>query len=248
MSTGAIDKEQEFVHDVYEQIASHFSDTRYKPWPVVETFLKSLPPGSIGLDVGCGNGKYLSVNKSVVILGSDRSSNLVDIAFNKHVNTSSGIDVMVADGLSLPFPHDSFDFAISIAVIHHFSTPERRIEAVREILLRLKPESHSKALIHVWALEQESSRRGYHEGMDQDVMVPWVTKQAQKKKKNTKTVESENLNEKIGSEPQEVVRHRYYHLYKKGELEKDVDLAGGKVIESGYSRDNWYAIISRDVL
>lgn len=43
---------------VYEQIASHFSDTRHKPWPNVEKFVQNIPPGGILIDVGCGNGKY----------------------------------------------------------------------------------------------------------------------------------------------------------------------------------------------
>lgn len=64
--------EEKNVHEVYQQIAEHFSSTRYKPWPIVEDFLKGLTPGSIGLDVGCGNGKYLSVNKEVFIVASDR--------------------------------------------------------------------------------------------------------------------------------------------------------------------------------
>jgi tRNA (uracil-5-)-methyltransferase TRM9 len=64
--------EAEHVHDVYEQIATHFSSTRYKPWPIVEQFLLQLPDGSIGLDVGCGNGKYLTVNPRVYIIASDR--------------------------------------------------------------------------------------------------------------------------------------------------------------------------------
>jgi tRNA (uracil-5-)-methyltransferase TRM9 len=68
----ALTYEQTHVHQVYESIASHFSSTRYKPWPVVDAFLRDLPPGSIGLDVGCGNGKYLNVNKNVYIMGSDR--------------------------------------------------------------------------------------------------------------------------------------------------------------------------------
>ena len=54
--------EKEHVYDVYEKIAPHFSNTRYKPWPRVEQFLNSLPQGSIVLDVGCGNGKYLGCN------------------------------------------------------------------------------------------------------------------------------------------------------------------------------------------
>lgn len=81
--------EQQHVHDVYQQIAGHFSATRYKvccdgtddcpqtnflsqPWPVVERFLKELNPGAVGLDVGCGNGKYLTVNRDVFIIASDR--------------------------------------------------------------------------------------------------------------------------------------------------------------------------------
>ena len=39
-------EEQQYVHDVYEKIAQHFSSTRYKPWPVVEEFLKELEIGS----------------------------------------------------------------------------------------------------------------------------------------------------------------------------------------------------------
>jgi tRNA (uracil-5-)-methyltransferase TRM9 len=81
--------EAQHVHSVYEEIASHFSSTRYKvcgtssyymqhktnkcqPWPIVEQFLKGLPDGAVGADVGCGNGKYLAVNKNVFIVGSDR--------------------------------------------------------------------------------------------------------------------------------------------------------------------------------
>ena len=64
--------EAEHVHTVYEQIAPHFSSTRYKPWPIVEQFLLQLPDGSVGLDVGCGNGKYLPVNPHLFIIASDR--------------------------------------------------------------------------------------------------------------------------------------------------------------------------------
>lgn len=42
-----------------------------KAWPVVENFLNRREKGSFGADVGCGNGKYLNVNKEVITLGSD---------------------------------------------------------------------------------------------------------------------------------------------------------------------------------
>lgn len=58
--------EEEYVHQVYNTIASHFSSTRHSPWPRVCHFLSSLPPGSMLADVGCGNGKYLGVNPEVI--------------------------------------------------------------------------------------------------------------------------------------------------------------------------------------
>jgi len=39
--------------------------------------------------------------------------------------------------------------------------------------------------------------------------------------------------------------HRYYHLYRRGELEQNIAAAGGQVIESGYEKDNWWAIAQR---
>ncbi|KAJ6001795.1 hypothetical protein N7522_007022 [Penicillium canescens] len=210
--------EQKNVHEVYQQIAQHFSATRYKPWPIVERFLQGLAPGSVGLDVGCGNGKNLMVNRDVFIVASDRSENLARIALQHQPHST-----VVADILDLPHRDASFDFAISIAVVHHLSTPARRIQAVAEILRTVKVGSKTheggKILIYAWALEQKNSRRGWDKGDEQDRMVPWVRK---------------------GDQPQTF--HRYYHLYEEGELERDIDNAGGRVLEAGYEKDNWWAI------
>ncbi|KAI1340115.1 S-adenosyl-L-methionine-dependent methyltransferase [Xylariaceae sp. FL0016] len=224
--------EQQHVHAVYETIAPHFSATRHKPWPVVSGFLRGLPPGSVGLDVGCGNGKYLGENPLVHVVGSDRSASLVRIARDH----GGGADVAVADGLALPFRARAADFAICIAVIHHMSTRERRVEAARALLDCVR--DGGQVLVFVWALEQKSSRRGWDEGGDQDLLVPWVLKSKQQQKKKKKGEE--------GSGGEDPVYQRYYHLYKKGELEEDVVAAGGKVIEAGYDRDNWWAIGTRE--
>ncbi|KAK7182917.1 tRNA (Uracil-5-)-methyltransferase TRM9 [Paraphaeosphaeria sporulosa] len=251
--------EEEHVHAVYEQIASHFSATRYKPWPIIERFLKELPDGAVGADVGCGNGKYLTVNPRVFMVASDRyvdtrriSTNLVKIA--KQHQPHDGI---VADIMNLPHPKHSFDFAISIAVIHHISTPERRIEAVKAILELLRPPSAEKpgsggrALIYVWALEQKDSRRGWDEGNEQDVMVPWVMRAKKEKEgkkgkgKDQKATELSNEADQPLEQPQDKTFLRYYHLYRKGELEQIIGEAGGEVVEAGYDKDNWWAIATR---
>lgn len=251
-------KENEYVHDVYNEIAQHFSKTRYKPWPIVEEFLTHMDEYSIGVDVGCGNGKYLNINPKLFIIGSDFSTGLINQAQMLHQSELSN-DIMVADGLNLPHANDTFDFAISIAVIHHFSSKERRVEAIVEILRTLK--KGGKALIYCWALEQENSRRGYHEGMDPDVLVPWVLPVSQPKKKKTKKmkktkkgethaqpVEEEEEEETKEPEPELVkpeTKMRFYHLYKKGELSSDCESAGGLLVKEGYERDNWWSIVKK---
>lgn len=305
--TNAEAYESTHVHAVYEAIAPHFSSTRHSPWPRVAAFLQSQRAGAIGLDVGCGNGKYLDVNPALHILGSDRSNELVRLARTRGSGVGSnpkaiepdpvksqsphsvgggkpdethgpgvhgaatafvaGTEVAVADGLALPYRLAAFDFVICIAVVHHLSTRERRVEAIAELLSRLRPsataDSHAAgtslpgsgddhasvsaapvdgelqrtpgeasssgdgkatALVFVWALEQSSSRRGWDEGSEQDTLVPWVMRQK--------------------GRPNETFQ-RYYHLYKQGELEEDIVAAGGVVEESGYERDNWWAIFSR---
>ncbi|KAL0940713.1 tRNA (uracil-5-)-methyltransferase trm9 [Colletotrichum truncatum] len=267
--------ESRHVHSVYEAIAPHFSSTRYKPWPLVASFLLSLSPGSVGLDAGCGNGKYIAVNPSLYIIASDRSANLVSLArdyqppfFNedapkrKGKNKKSAVatteppaaaaaaaaeaapaavvppppkaspknQVLVADSLALPYRGSAFDFAISIAVIHHMSTRERRQAAVAALLDAVRPGA-GKVLVMVWALEQGDSRRGWKAGADQDQLVSWVTK-------GNKTESQEK--------PRDTTYQRYYHLYREGELEEDVVAVGGRVLESGYERDNWWAIFCRD--
>lgn len=62
--------EQEYVHKVYEEIATHFSSTRHSPWPQIVEFLRSLPTGSIVADIGCGNGKYLSISEDLYMVSS----------------------------------------------------------------------------------------------------------------------------------------------------------------------------------
>lgn len=94
--------ETEYVQQVYNNIASHFSHTRYKGWPLIEKFLKGLASGSLVADVGCGNGKYLSANSECFFLGSDHSDKLIEICKER------GFNAFVADGLDLPYRDKSF--------------------------------------------------------------------------------------------------------------------------------------------
>lgn len=202
--------EAENVHNVYSSIASHFSATRYKPWPLVTFFLATLPPGSIGIDVGCGNGKYLHLRNSLhrqsdsyeeqsseagpsrldcLTIGVDRSPELVSFAKTMTLKSMSPRrakepkakgaegpsasalpllnEVAVGDAITSGFQSGSFDYAISIATIHHLSTRQRRRESIQELIRLVKPRSSptdnatkcGRFLVYVWALEQKGQER-----------------------------------------------------------------------------------------
>ncbi|GFQ02807.1 alkylated DNA repair protein alkb homolog 8 [Phtheirospermum japonicum] len=139
--------EKKYVHCVYDAIAPHFSSTRFAKWPKVQTFLNSLPSGSLILDAGCGNGKYLGLNPHCYFIGCDISGPLIKICSDK------GNEVLVADAVNLPYRTGYGDAAISIAVLHHLSTESRRKGAVEELIRVVK--TGGLVLITVWAREQE---------------------------------------------------------------------------------------------
>ena len=149
LGTSPDEDERLYVHDVYNSIATHFSQTRYKPWPLISAFLASIPRGSIGLDSGTGNGKYLPLDLggAICTVGLDRSSNLLQIA--KRAGDKDR-DVVLGDAMGFGWRAGAFvsclcftpvhieeilslakDFAISIATIHHLSTAERRCRAIQ---------------------------------------------------------------------------------------------------------------------
>ncbi|KAF8921435.1 S-adenosyl-L-methionine-dependent methyltransferase [Mucidula mucida] len=197
------------VHDVYELIASHFSSTRYKPWPVIASYLSTIPTGWIGLDSGTGNGKYLPLPldrpNCIHTIGMDRSLHLLEIAKNAG---GSPREVVRGDVLGRGWRNGVFDYAISIATIHHLATNERRMQSVQRLLEAVAPD-HGRILIYVWATEQdEASKRvipieNQSSETGQDVLVPWVLASApgpdQEKDADT-------------------VLHRYYHMFSQGEL------------------------------
>ncbi|XP_060531304.1 uncharacterized protein LOC132704962 [Cylas formicarius] len=149
--------EQAYVHDVYEQF---YDNPRSKPWPKIRNFLEDLEPGSLICDVGCGNGKYLNINTSIFNIGGEKSTRLGKLAREKEN------EVIELDNLSLPFRDESLDAVISISVVHHLATTERRVCALRELARVLR--IGGRLIITVWAMEQ--SHRKFE---SQDVLVPW---------------------------------------------------------------------------
>ncbi|XP_055907239.1 alkylated DNA repair protein alkB homolog 8 [Eupeodes corollae] len=137
------------VHNIYEKIANHFSETRHSPWPNVAQFLDAFPPGSIIVDIGCGNGKYLSINKETLQIGCDRSSGLLSVC------SSNKQHVFKCDCLSVPIRSSTADGVISIAVIHHLASEARRLQSITEMARVLR--KGGQGLIYVWAKNQKAN-------------------------------------------------------------------------------------------
>ena len=176
--------ERAYVHDVYENCEEPTGSVR----PKVAQFLAGLDAGSLVCDVGCGNGRYLTNhNPFIYALGVDRCYRLSKVARTKgaevsvsrsssHKNVShhdfsltmhsSFAQVALCDNLELPFRDNTFDAVLSLAVVHHFATTERRVGAIKELarILRIG----GRVVITVWALEQKQRRFE-----SQDVLIPW---------------------------------------------------------------------------
>lgn len=113
---------------------------------------------------------------------------------------------------------------------------------LQRILLAISP-SHGRALIYVWAVEQDDlSKRSIPQGQEahlagQDVFVPWVLAKGQVQQKATdkathgrksRGLESEEAAPKEEENPPPVF-NRYYHMFAKGELTKLVHDAAGEL-------------------
>ncbi|GAA6054721.1 hypothetical protein JCM3770_000048 [Rhodotorula araucariae] len=180
--------EAEHVHQVYDEIAHDFSRTRHARWPFVERFLHALAPGAIVLDAGTGNGKYLGCRSALPWAGRATEAlprtrtddvppeqrartDLVNVGFDMShgllaIARDRGHEVVRGDCVDLGcWRRGAFSHAISIATIHHFATPARRIESVKQLILAVLPPSPppspapnpppAKLLIVVWSLEQD---------------------------------------------------------------------------------------------
>lgn len=160
--------EKAHVIDIYDSIAKDFDTTRNHIWPKNKAFFDMLCGDRKDLktiDVGCGNGrnmKYLIDGGCSDVVGCDVSSEFVKICRKK--------DLVVQEEniLNLSYDSNTFDNVICVAVIHHLSTDERRLQAIRELIRITK--SGGNILIQVWAKEQQFSKKVYSEN---DVMIPW---------------------------------------------------------------------------
>jgi len=155
--------EKQHVHNIYDKIAEHFSSTRYVIWDWIEEFLTSkIPPKSIVLDIGCGNGRCMNIGDHNYI-GIEQCQKFLEICQKQNKN------VIKSDMCNLQLLENSVDNIICIAVFHHLSTNTRRIKALQEMKRVMKP--NGKILLSVWSKNQPPKiKRTFKYGAN---MVSW---------------------------------------------------------------------------
>jgi ubiquinone/menaquinone biosynthesis C-methylase UbiE len=141
----------ELSSNFYENNCNKFSDTRFCLWDVVRDFGKQFKKDSYILDAGCGNGKNIyhfhHFQNISNIVGIDKCLGLVNICKKKGYNVKEGIVECI------DYSDNTFDFVMSIAVIHHLDDENKRKQAIEEMLRVLKP--NGKLLITCWAYESD---------------------------------------------------------------------------------------------
>uniref|UniRef100_A0A1I8PW84 tRNA (carboxymethyluridine(34)-5-O)-methyltransferase n=1 Tax=Stomoxys calcitrans TaxID=35570 RepID=A0A1I8PW84_STOCA len=256
------------VHKVYDHIAEHFSETRHSPWPQVTEFLKSFPKGSILLDVGCGNGKYLNCNPGMLNIGCDRSCGLLKVC------SSLSYQTFRCDCIYVPIRSSSVDGCISIAVIHHLATKERRLMAIKELARILRPSG--RGLIYVWAKDQNANNKKSSYLRQNKSVNKQKTTEMQQRQQTQQQLEEQakespvalpvhtNRTEflqqdvlvpwKIKSassqqQPLEIEQStflRYYHVFEENELESLLEeVPDVKLVRSYYDQGNHCAIFEK---
>ena len=192
------------LKEVYEEIADEFDHTRGYVWKCVKEFLNDLSPKSKVLEVGCGNGKNMLYRNDLDFYGIDFCEKFIDICHKKNLKVKFG------DILNIPYNENTFDSTISIAVVHHLDTKEKRLKGIEELIRVTKKDG--LIFILVWAKEQpEKSKRKFNSN---DEMVPWI------KRSDGKTV------------------YRYYHVYDNYELLDDVSQFKVDIIKYFYEFGN----------
>jgi len=226
-------KIKEGIQEVFDAIASQYSDTRTSPWPMTIDFLNTIDEGSLVADLGCGpaQNSVPLVRRGISVIGIDLSRGQLEMARTRMVSEAGGdCDLIQADIVSLPLKEGTADAALMIAALHHLPSEKERFEALLEVHRCLRP--GGRALISAWAfdqprfksiLEEHENGRFEHGGFG-DVLVPW-------KKPN------EGGGEYL----------RFYHLFLGGELEMIVDRTPLEIEHVSCDGPNHFVSVSKKV-
>jgi ubiquinone/menaquinone biosynthesis C-methylase UbiE len=138
------------TRDVFNQIASSWYNFRH--WSIFPSELEALAQrwqkGKL-LNIGCGHGPdFLPFRQGFDLYGVDFSTEMLKFARKYSTKFGFAVELMLADVRHLPYPEETFDWAISVATYHHIMGREEQQAALNELRRVLKP--GGEAFITVW--------------------------------------------------------------------------------------------------
>lgn len=201
------------VQSTYDQIAPHFAQTRPKPWPAVSEFL-SDHAGSIGLDIGTGNGRHAVAlaERTDHVLAMDLSAVALREAIDRVSDAASMVSFLQGDAAALPVRHRMVDVAVYVATLHHLPTRQLRRQSLNELERVLAV--GGAAIVSGWSTSHDKFDR--EEGFD--TTVPWTL-------------------------PDGETVPRYYHIYDIDEFEHDINATSLQIRDLFEQAGNCYAIV-----
>ncbi|MGI0149444.1 MAG: class I SAM-dependent methyltransferase [Thermoplasmata archaeon] len=208
------------VREIYDRIAESYAAARVQPWPEVVDFITGLSAGDLVLDVGCAHGRHarpLALTGHRVV-GMDVSRKLLSIG--KKATSSSKefrtIAWLGADATALPFPDETFDAILCIAVLHHLPSHHERIRALSEMRRVLRP--GCEVFLSVWSADDPQIEKLLGERPKKpDIEMPWRL-------------------------PDGTAVLRPYHLFREGELERLIIESGLHGERFFRSAGNWFGL------
>lgn len=127
----------------FDQVAAHYDESL--PAHVVEHYLRKRvryiaarrPPPARGLDVGCGTGVLAQrlTRLGYKMSGIDPSEGMLEILRSR----GPEVEAVAGSGTELPFAAASFDFVVSVAVMHHIAAPDAVAATLAEMVRVLRP-------------------------------------------------------------------------------------------------------------
>jgi len=135
--------------EVWDVLAEGWYHFRQRPFPPTVINLSSEWEKGKILDVGCGNCRNLVpfAQQGFDCYGIDFSKEMLKSAQRLLDKNKVKAKLKLGRAEKLPFSSESFDYCLSIAVLHHLKEKEREA-ALKEIKRVLK--KNGKALITVW--------------------------------------------------------------------------------------------------
>lgn len=212
----------------YNTIASDFSKSRYTVWPEFTLFDSWIPDDCKLLDIGCGNGRfydYLKERKEGLdYVGIDFSEELIGIASKRFPKQEFSVQDMTQLDLN-----KRFDRIACIAAFHHLPSKKMRKTALKKMFEHM--EDDGILLLSVWNLWQKrflslhfkAFFKWLFSGLRYDrrgLMVPFG---------KTKVP-------------------RYYHAFRRYELEKLLRDSGFHIEHFEISQHNYVYVCSKSML